>query len=77
MDKKPRKPRATTGRPWKVVVGARVRPEVRDALERAADAEVRTVGNALEMAAIEWLRARGWLVPDAEGKATEGAGMAA
>lgn len=44
------------------------RDEIRDALKRAADADMRSVSTLIEMVLTEWLEARGYLKPEKRGK---------
>jgi hypothetical protein len=41
----------------------RVSPEVKDAIERAAEADSRPVASMAEKILVEWLRAHGYLKP--------------
>jgi hypothetical protein len=42
-------------------LGFRVEPEVKDALEKAAKADMRSVSSLIEKILSEWLRANGFL----------------
>lgn len=42
-------------------LGMRLTPDVKDALERAASRDMRSMSAMLEKIAIEWLRANGYL----------------
>lgn len=46
------------------------RDELREALKRAADADMRSVSTLVELVLTEWLEARGYLKPE-KGKASK------
>jgi hypothetical protein len=44
------------------------REEIRDALKRAADADMRSVSTLIELVLTEWLETHGYLKPEKRGK---------
>lgn len=50
------------------VTTIRLLPEVRAAIEAAAEAEDRSVAYVIERQMIEWLRKGGWLKPEGKSK---------
>ena len=46
-------------------IGIRVEPALKDAAERAAAADRRTVASLIEKVLVEWLTANGYLAPGA------------
>ena len=47
-------------------IGIRVEPEIKEAIERAASADRRTVASMIEKVMVEWLTANGYLKPAAK-----------
>lgn len=46
-------------------IGLRVEPEIKEATEKAAAQDRRTVASLIEKVLVEWLKANGHLPPDA------------